>query len=94
MIAKSGYIKTKHSIQFRMNNTKINYYVHIICVFRALSPISNYLPSKKIRSFVTTFTEVTNFRLDNLYTRLLPSNWTEWCNEHYSCDETKKNYKI
>ncbi|CAI6364216.1 unnamed protein product [Macrosiphum euphorbiae] len=55
-----------------------------------LSPISNYLPSKKLRSFVSTFTEVTNFRLDNLYTRLLPSNWTEWCNEHYSCDETKK----
>ncbi|XP_060834129.1 uncharacterized protein LOC132917415 [Rhopalosiphum padi] len=56
----------------------------------AASPISNYIPSKKIRSFVSTFTEVTNFRLDNLYTRLLPSNWTEWCNEHYACGENKK----
>ncbi|XP_027838226.2 uncharacterized protein LOC114120505 [Aphis gossypii] len=53
------------------------------------SPISNYIPSKKIRSFVSTFTEVTNFRLDNLHTRLLPTNWTEWCNEHYSCDVNK-----
>ncbi|XP_025198252.1 uncharacterized protein LOC112596698 [Melanaphis sacchari] len=56
----------------------------------AASPVSNYIPSKKIRSFVSTFTEVTNFRLDNLYTRLLPKNWTEWCNEHYSCGENMK----
>lgn len=57
--------------------------------YRAVSPVSKYIPSKKIRSFVSTFTEVTNYRLDNLYSSLLPKDWTQWCNDHYSCDQDK-----
>ncbi|VVC34768.1 Hypothetical protein CINCED_3A017209 [Cinara cedri] len=54
------------------------------------SPLSTYIPSKKLKTFVSTFTEVTNYRLDNLYSNLLPNDWTKWCNDHYTCNETTK----
>ncbi|VVC34767.1 Hypothetical protein CINCED_3A020327 [Cinara cedri] len=51
------------------------------------SPLSTYIPNKKLKNFVLTFTEVTNYRLDNLYSNLLPKDWTRWCNDHYTCNK-------
>lgn len=60
--------------------------------YRVASPILKYIPNEKIRTFVSTFTDVLNYRLDNLYSNSLPTNWTKWCNDHYACI-SKRNTK-
>lgn len=55
--------------------------------FRILSSFADYTSSKKLKSYVSTFKEVSNYRLENMLNNLSAEEWSKWCDERYSCEE-------
>ncbi|XP_050442508.1 uncharacterized protein LOC126846764 [Adelges cooleyi] len=53
-----------------------------------LQQMSKYIPNKRLESYVTTFNDVSDRRLQHLLGESSPpDDWTKWCTEQYDCDE-------
>lgn len=55
--------------------------------FRILSSLVDYISNKKLKSYVSTFKEVSNHRLENIFSNPSREEWSKWCDERYSCEE-------
>jgi len=40
---------------------------------------------------MTTFKEVTNTRLENIFIKPSAENWLKWCDEHYQCEDKTRS---
>ncbi|VVC24713.1 Immunoglobulin-like domain [Cinara cedri] len=53
-----------------------------------MSSLVSYIPSKKLKLYVTTFKEVSDSRQENnIYSKFTTDEWSKWCTERYSCEE-------
>ncbi|XP_025420429.1 uncharacterized protein LOC112690593 [Sipha flava] len=52
-----------------------------------LSSMVNYIPNKKLKSYMLTFKDVSDYRLDNIFSHPSTEEWLKWCDERYYCDE-------
>lgn len=49
--------------------------------------MANYIPSKKLKSYVLTFKDVSDYRMENIFSHPSTEEWSKWCDERYYCDE-------
>ncbi|CAH1726177.1 unnamed protein product [Aphis gossypii] len=52
-----------------------------------LSPLVNYIPNRKFKSYMSTLKEVSDYRLVNMSSHPSTIEWFKWCDERYYCDD-------
>ncbi|CAI6362634.1 unnamed protein product [Macrosiphum euphorbiae] len=52
-----------------------------------LSPLVNYIPNRKLKSYMSTLKEVSDYRLENIFSNPSTVEWLKWCDERYYCDD-------
>lgn len=40
---------------------------------------------------MSTFEEVSDYRLENIFSNPSPEEWLKWCDDRYSCEEETTN---
>lgn len=56
--------------------------------------MANYIPNEKLKSYMSTFKDVSDYRLENIFTQPSTSEWLKWCDEQYYCNEDSLNNNI
>ncbi|XP_026807690.1 uncharacterized protein LOC113550188 [Rhopalosiphum maidis] len=56
-----------------------------------LSPLVNYIPNRKLKSYMSTLKEVSDYRLVNISRHPSTIEWFKWCDEQYYCDEEEED---
>ncbi|XP_015375383.1 PREDICTED: uncharacterized protein LOC107169928, partial [Diuraphis noxia] len=52
-----------------------------------LSPLVNYIPNRKLKLYLSTLKEVSDYRLKNIFNKPSTVEWFKWCDERYYCDD-------
>ncbi|XP_025198295.1 uncharacterized protein LOC112596724 [Melanaphis sacchari] len=55
------------------------------------SPLLIYIPNKKLKSYLSTLKEVSDYRLENITSYPSTIEWLKWCDERYYCDEEEED---
>lgn len=55
-----------------------------------LSPLVNYIPNRKLKSYMSTLKEVSDYRLENIFSNPSTVEWFKWCDERYHCDDEEE----
>lgn len=59
-----------------------------------LSPLVDYIPNRKLKSYMSTLKEVSDYRLENIFNNPSKVEWFKWCDERYYCDDDEDEEEI
>lgn len=56
--------------------------------------MANYIPNEKLKSYMSTFKDISDYRLENIFNQPSTAEWLKLCDEQYYCEEDSINYNM